>query len=142
MRERYRIKLKDKKYGIETEEDIETAYQLAIEEADKQRRHAYEDRDKLLNKYIIFIDAEKFDNYEGYVANYYNKEPYIAQCIISESDFNDDFTISDLALFDSKAEAERALNRIIDYSNKLCEIEGDPDWDIYNTDIKQVKDLI
>lgn len=129
------------RYGLETDDEIEDTYLSAIEDADKQRRHAYADRDKLLNKYIIFIDAEKYDEYEGYVAYYYNKEPYIAQCIISESDLDDDFTISDLALFNSKAEAETALNKIINHSNELCKLDKEPDWNIYNTEIKQVKDL-
>jgi len=95
------------RYGLETDDEIENAYQSAVDDADKQRRHAYDDRDNIMNKYILKVDLS--DESQGSICyinkNYWNENPIASDWenfVTDEKDLNN---VNDLLIFDTEAEA-------------------------------------
>lgn len=95
------------RYGLETDDEIEWAYQASVDDADKQRRHAYDDRENLKNKYILKVDLS--DESQGSICyinkNYWNENPIAYDWENFVTDERNLKNVNDLMTFDTEAEA-------------------------------------
>ena len=128
--------------GLNTEDEIEGTYQAAVDDAEKQRRHAYDDRENTLNKYVVFLDLDRNGNeYKGYVNSEFDPEEFYWGDVITPLS-----NINDLYLFDSYNEALDAMNQIIDQAEDMSSKaikNGDDtkELKVLERKIKQVKEL-